>query len=459
MKTFTVFNAGLQNLTGLAIAKNGTHAADFTVGAIGASTLAPGASTTFTLPFAPSGLGTRTAAIHLASNDADENPFAINLTGNGLDPSLDVAAGLDFSGTAVSSSGQTPWLWQATTTHDGSDAAQSGVITDSQSSAFSLAATGPGTVSFWWKVSSEAGWDFLRFSIDGVEQSGKISGTVDWQQRSYELGAGSHTLQWSYTKDIVDSAGSDCGWVDQVVLPMGAQSPVTTWLLANGYPAGTDLQVDPNSDGVNFLMAYALNLDPKLNLSSNMPRPVLAGNQLGLTFYAGNPDVTYRVETSTDLQAWTTNGVTVSAMDANKFRTATVPMAGAQRFMRLGVSVAGASPVVSWLVANGFAADANLESDPNGDGVNLLLAYALNLDPKLKLSASMPRPVVTGNQLSLAFYAGSAGVTYAVETSTDLINWSTTGVSLSAQDAGKFRIAAVPLVGPRRFLRLVVSIP
>ncbi|MCP4149017.1 MAG: S8 family serine peptidase, partial [bacterium] len=31
--------------------------------------------------------------------------------------------------------------------------------------------TGPGTISFYWKVSSESGYDYLRFYIDGIEQS------------------------------------------------------------------------------------------------------------------------------------------------------------------------------------------------------------------------------------------------------------------------------------------------
>lgn len=84
-------------------------------------------------------------------------------------------------------------------------------------------------------------------------------------------------------------------------------------------------------------MAYALNLDPNRNLSGSMPGPVVAGNQVSLTFYAGSPGVTYSVQTSTDMQTWTTAGVTLSAPDANNNRTATVPLTGPSRFMRLVV--------------------------------------------------------------------------------------------------------------------------
>ncbi len=129
-----------------------------------------------------------------------------------------VADAIDQPSLIVVSSGTLPWSGQSTTTHDGVDAAKSGAITNNQTSEFSITVPGPGTVSFWWKVSSESGYDYLSFYLDGVLQSGRISGTVDWQQKSYTLASGSHTLKWSYSKDITLSVGSDCGWVDQVVL-------------------------------------------------------------------------------------------------------------------------------------------------------------------------------------------------------------------------------------------------
>ena len=82
-KTFTIRNLGSAPLTGLALTKNGKHAKDFIVTAPAATTLAPGASTTFKVTFKPKAKGTRTAAIHLKSNDANENPFDIKLTGAG----------------------------------------------------------------------------------------------------------------------------------------------------------------------------------------------------------------------------------------------------------------------------------------------------------------------------------------------------------------------------------------
>jgi uncharacterized membrane protein len=87
--TFTIKNSGNIDLTGLTITKDGTHADDFTITtAATAPVSGPSGSTTFTVQFTPSALGTRTAAIHIASNDADENPFDIALSGTGIAPEI-----------------------------------------------------------------------------------------------------------------------------------------------------------------------------------------------------------------------------------------------------------------------------------------------------------------------------------------------------------------------------------
>ncbi len=112
--------------------------------------------------------------------------------------------------------GSADWFCQTSVTHDGIDAAQSGKISHDQMTVLQTTVTGPGVLSFWWKVSSEEFWDFLIFSIDSVEQE-SISGEVGWHQMTFEIGAGTHTLHWIYEKDYSLDAGADAGWVDQVV--------------------------------------------------------------------------------------------------------------------------------------------------------------------------------------------------------------------------------------------------
>jgi alpha-tubulin suppressor-like RCC1 family protein len=151
-------------------------------------------------------------------------------------PLADLVAALDLPSDApITRSGDASWFGQAATTHDGLGAARSGAITDGQATTLSLTTTGPDTLSFFWKVSSEAGYDHLRFSIDGIEKN-KITGSVDWHQVSYVLPAGPHTLTWSYTKDLSGSTGADAGWVDQVVLTptILLTPPASTGLVAGG---------------------------------------------------------------------------------------------------------------------------------------------------------------------------------------------------------------------------------
>jgi len=120
------------------------------------------------------------------------------------------------------------------------------------------------------------------------------------------------------------------------------------------------------------------------------------------------------------------------------------------------VNMGDPSPV-SWLFAHGYTYNTDLKSDTNGDGVNLLVAYALNLDPAQNLAGSIPRPVCADSQLSLKFYAGSDGVTYKVESSSDMLNWSEEGVTLSIPDHNNYRTATINMIGPSKFMRLVIG--
>lgn len=83
--TFTIANIGNTNLTGLVITIDGVDAASFTVTTNPIAPVDADGTTTFTVQFAPVTTGLKTAALHIASNDADENPFDIALTGNGSD--------------------------------------------------------------------------------------------------------------------------------------------------------------------------------------------------------------------------------------------------------------------------------------------------------------------------------------------------------------------------------------
>jgi hypothetical protein len=107
------------------------------------------------------------------------------------------------------------------------------------------------------------------------------------------------------------------------------------WLSDHSLPADSSPGQDLNGDGVDLLMAYALNLDPNENLAGSMPAAVLASETLSISYYAASPGVSYTAETSTDLRSWTVEGVILSGTAEN--RRASVSRDSARRFLRLSV--------------------------------------------------------------------------------------------------------------------------
>jgi hypothetical protein len=126
---------------------------------------------------------------------------------------------LETPGAIWTSGGNAAWAGQNTTAHDSVDAAHSGTTSHNQQSWMETTVNGPGTLAFWWKVSSETGYDFLHFIVDGVTNQ-SISGEVGWQFRAISLPVGSHSVRWTYAKDGSANVGQDAAWVDQIQLPL-----------------------------------------------------------------------------------------------------------------------------------------------------------------------------------------------------------------------------------------------
>ena len=121
--------------------------------------------------------------------------------------------------------GTYPWVIDTDTKYDGWHSLRSGDVSDNQDSVIEYTASYETTyiwgipyapsVTFHYKVSSEARYDFLRFYIDGELQD-EWAGEVDWTEAEYSLEDGEHTLRWVFHKDQSVSNGSDAGWIDMV---------------------------------------------------------------------------------------------------------------------------------------------------------------------------------------------------------------------------------------------------
>ncbi|MCB2187319.1 MAG: hypothetical protein KQJ78_12930 [Deltaproteobacteria bacterium] len=129
-------------------------------------------------------------------------PFLENAVDN---PTLDLTTSFD-----------SPWITNPLVKHQGVNAAQAGPVGDGETSWLEMTLTGPGVISFWCKVSSEAGDDYLEFRLGGTLLSGRLSGEVGWTRKVYSIPAGTYTFRWAYRKGAAGAAGDDTAWVDQV---------------------------------------------------------------------------------------------------------------------------------------------------------------------------------------------------------------------------------------------------
>ncbi len=132
-------------------------------------------------------------------------------------PSSTLSDGLDTDWDAYTG-GDASWFKRNWGYYD-NDCVESGDIDHDEVSQLEVLTEGEGNISFYWKVSSEEDYDYLKFYIDGEEQD-KISGEVDWELKSYSLSdTGTHSLLWEYAKDSSTDVNDDCGWVDYLQLP------------------------------------------------------------------------------------------------------------------------------------------------------------------------------------------------------------------------------------------------
>jgi hypothetical protein len=156
------------------------------------------------------------------------------------------------------SAGQ-PWGVTTGIAAAGAKSARSGVIGDDGRSELHLVVhlQSPGALTFLRRTSSEAGFDFLSFHVDGISigaTSGSTGGfgTPSYLLPSFALPAGTHELVWVYEKDFSESAGEDAAWIDSLSIG-NVESGAATVINASVAPDGTSqLWTVPNLPGTNY---------------------------------------------------------------------------------------------------------------------------------------------------------------------------------------------------------------
>ena len=113
-----------------------------------------------------------------------------------------------------------PWFLTDFEPYAGAQCLQSADIENSQISSVKMDINilEDGQMTFSRRVSSESGWDFLYFYMDG-EQLGEWSGEEAWEEVTFDVPAGEHGFVWTYFKDQYISDGMDAAWIDDIILP------------------------------------------------------------------------------------------------------------------------------------------------------------------------------------------------------------------------------------------------
>jgi len=320
-----------------------------------------------------------------------------------------------------------PWVVKTDViSFDGIDSASSNIknLPDT-TSWIETTVVGPGTISYWCKVSCQPPeflvdewiyYDYFVFEIGGVEVD-RIEGSgLPWQFRTFPVPAGTNQLRWTYSKDFeINDAdnGIDAARLDQVryepdLMPLGKALGTCGLDWTSG--ATTNLTMWVGQTNVSYDGSAAVSADAPFNEESWL-RVTVAGvsnvsflwrvssrtNADYLEFYTNSyvhnpasPPINYAARISGEVTAWRSNFFKLSASATNTLTW---------RYAKSSQAVVGQNR--GWLDQVKFNPDTN----------------------RAPYSLATPTKLPDGSfQFALV---GKSNCPCRVEVSTNLLNWTT----------------------------------
>jgi thermolysin len=228
-----------------------------------------------------------------------------------------------------STGGNQPWLVDGTTAATGVRSARSGTITHNQRSELTLIArmASAGSVTFNARVSSENGFDFFSFHVDGQPMV-TGSGNIPWGPAPPTMvPAGTHTLTFVYEKDFIVSSGSDRAWIDDLIIPNVESVALTTVNASTATGATSQAWTPPSISDSNFKVRVETlgvapwystdDSDGTFSITGGVPETTITGGPAAAT-NDSTPTFTF---TSTD----PANSTFECRVDADPFAPCTSP--------------------------------------------------------------------------------------------------------------------------------------
>lgn len=256
-----------------------------------------------------------------------------------------IGRGVEAENLTWTEGGSGSWQLQGFTTSDGADAVWSPDIPGSASTWIETRLMGPGSLTWKWLVSSEDGYDFLHFDLDGVSQQSISGDSGVWATRTVSIPAGVHTVRWRYAKDSSTTAGSDTGYVDGVAYTpqLATGSPYQKWL-AGYFPLSqqgnawiTGPTEDPDKDGRSNFTEYAFGGSPAVADAATMPSVARVGGEVHFTWTVDTTrtDVVLSPQTSDGTGSWLNSFSEIVSTAGNVETRRTRTPVASRRFFRL----------------------------------------------------------------------------------------------------------------------------
>jgi hypothetical protein len=461
-------NAGGKALTGLSLSLSGLDAAMFSVTSPPVVQLAHNGSTLFTVRFTPTATGPRNALLRIASNDVDENPFEIVLSGNEVTASP-FEAWMSAANLPEGLSGP-----MASPYGDG--------VVNLQKFAFNLDPTKADSRYLLAGAGDLEGLPVVhrasngRLRLEFIRR--KASGNPGI---NYRAEFSSDLASWVDLTGLALVTAIDGIWervVIEDVPPAGASKRFARVMVKQAASRTGPVMVVEQAGGIGLIDGLS-EVDfgsappgTPTTLLFTIKNPGTA-NLTGLTITKDGTHATEFVVTANPSAPVAATGTTTFAVSftpaAAGTRRAAIHIASndpeaAQFDIALTGQAVSSTALQNWRQTHfgnvwnsGDGADLN---DFDKDDIPNLVEFAFGLNPKQGSAGLLPRPKMSGNQFIVSFAqpAGVSGVTYGAEWSETLLNGDWTMIPDTGNSSQ--HVFSVPVGAKTKvFMRMKVAVP
>lgn len=343
----------------------------------------------------------------------------------------------DFTKFNWTNGGNLPWTISNMGPYEGTYTARSGAIGNSQSSQLILNYDVPvnDSIKFYVKTSTEQVADGFKFYVDNTMKA-SYSGNTPWTYVAVPVTAGNHNFKFIYTKNAGNSVGSDCVWVDFIVLPLPQYT--TAFAGVDGFACQTT-PYQCNGNASNYTTLTWSTSGTGVFSNTSILNPVYTASAADIA--AGSVTLTLTADGST--------GVVTDVMTL-VFQQPSTAAAGANAATCSGVMFAITDATASnfthltWTSSgNGTFSNPNVinaEYFPGSDDItagNVVLTLAASNQSCAAATSSKtltvhatPAPAVTGESISCAL---TEGVVYSTPNNAgNTYNWTITGGTVAS---------------------------